>query len=989
MLGSPQLFAAPAPVWETGQKTSYYDGDDGDLERGVAWPSPRFADHGNGTVTDNLTGLMWTKNANLPNGYMNWQQALNYVAGMNAGTYPNYGYHDWRLPNRKELFSLIDHSRYNPALPADHPFTNVQASSYWSSTTYASYPDYAWIVYMWYGYVVNSSKSNGVYYVWPVRSGQSGSFDNLVISFRDVENLSRIVAGAAADGASQARIRIEGLSAGTTLGNITISVSEGDGTLDNDGQINNGVYTRTYHAPEHYAREGHSEDETEGRRAVGLTITVNGQNVSYPQFYLVKPPVVLLHGLWSNEKTWKDLQDKLKDDNSYNPQYIIVPSYPPSDSFEENNWVIKKYVTEAVKAVTDDGYVAKKADVVAHSMGGVLAKKYGTKENIHSITTVATPHYGSPWADIIWPMVDEADHDLGEWLIAQSFNDLKLNGIRLNVTNGAIEDLRTNTHNVLANSLHCPTYVISGIWPASDQRTILFIKMLAWVVKYCRLPGWQAIDVVNDLVGFNQYLFGNERNDWAVSESSQEGGLPPGDDDWVWWHLSETTDDEILDKIIAFLHRTSTPPSPAPALYAQTLEEPRLRRFLPDVKMGESSGTVEITNPLDGQTFNPGDTVTVEITVSNENAVVLLSTSTVESALIEEAPYTFQFVIPIEAIGPVTIMVGARDDVGFIASDEVTINIAQIASLIGMALYPDSPLIPMALGSSVPLTVYGLYGDNVSRNITGSGCGTTYSSSSSTIAEVSIDGMITANSAGQAIITVTNSGVSKQVTAICNSEPDITVMPVGYYFGSVNAGSSSAVQDFTVANTGTAGLIIGTVSLTGDAAGDFTIQQETCSSRTLGISEECTADVVFTPTASGARNANLTIISNDPDRPTADVPLSGEGITPTVIELTSFTATVSDRSVILKWTTASEINNAGFNLYRAESADGNYAKINPSLIPAKGSPTSGATYQFIDEGVKNRTTYYYKLEDIDLNGKITMHGPVSAMPQKIPVRREK
>jgi len=135
LLTCAMVHAAPAPVWETGQKTSYYGGDDGDLERGVAWPVPRFADHGNGTATDNLTGLMWTKNANLPNGYMNWQQALNYVAGMNAGTYPNYGYHDWRLPNRKELFSLIDHSRYNPALPADHPFTNVQACSYWSSPT--------------------------------------------------------------------------------------------------------------------------------------------------------------------------------------------------------------------------------------------------------------------------------------------------------------------------------------------------------------------------------------------------------------------------------------------------------------------------------------------------------------------------------------------------------------------------------------------------------------------------------------------------------------------------------------------------------------------------------------------------------------------------------------------------------------------------------------------------------------------------------------
>jgi hypothetical protein len=158
---------------QTGQSTSYYAGDDGDLEKGVAWPTPRFTDHGNGTVTDNLTGLMLTKNANLLNGYRTWQQALDYVAGMNAGTYPNFGYHDWRLPNRKELFSLIDHSRYDPALPADHPFYNVQAGFYWSSTTPADYPAYVWVITMWDGRVIYDYKST-YYYVWPVRAGQVG-----------------------------------------------------------------------------------------------------------------------------------------------------------------------------------------------------------------------------------------------------------------------------------------------------------------------------------------------------------------------------------------------------------------------------------------------------------------------------------------------------------------------------------------------------------------------------------------------------------------------------------------------------------------------------------------------------------------------------------------------------------------------------------------------------------------------------------------------
>ena len=160
----------PSEIWKTGQTTSYASGDDGDLEKGVSWPAPRFIDHDDETITDNLTGLMWAKNANLPNGEKTWQGALDYVKSINNGTGLG-GHYDWRLPNRKELFSLIDRSRNSPALPSDSTFQNVQAGYYWSSTTYASNTDVAWVVSMWSGVVNNNNKSFDVY-VWPVRSGQ-------------------------------------------------------------------------------------------------------------------------------------------------------------------------------------------------------------------------------------------------------------------------------------------------------------------------------------------------------------------------------------------------------------------------------------------------------------------------------------------------------------------------------------------------------------------------------------------------------------------------------------------------------------------------------------------------------------------------------------------------------------------------------------------------------------------------------------------------
>jgi hypothetical protein len=101
----------------------------------------------------------------------------------------------------------------------------------------------------------------------------------------------------------------------------------------------------------------------------------------------------------------------------------------------------------------------------------------------------------------------------------------------------------------------------------------------------------------------------------------------------------------------------------------------------------------------------------------------------------------------------------------------------------------------------------------------------------------------------------------------------------------------------------------------------------------------------------------------------------------TVINLSSFTATPKAGKVILQWKTESEIDNAGFNLYRSEAENGEYIKINSSLIPTKGSSTQGASYEFTDNNVQNRKTYYYKLEDIDTNGISTFHGPVKAVPR--------
>ncbi|MCP4696550.1 MAG: DUF1566 domain-containing protein [Gammaproteobacteria bacterium] len=156
-------------VAKSGQTTSHRTGDNADLNKGAAWPDPRFTDNGNGSITDNLTGLIWTKDANCPNGTKDWEEAIDYANALANGSCSlsdGSSAGDWRLPNRKELFSLIDDSA--SGMPAGHPFSNVQTDWYWSSTTAAGYP---WLVLFNTGEVDDGFVSSN-YYVWPVRGGQ-------------------------------------------------------------------------------------------------------------------------------------------------------------------------------------------------------------------------------------------------------------------------------------------------------------------------------------------------------------------------------------------------------------------------------------------------------------------------------------------------------------------------------------------------------------------------------------------------------------------------------------------------------------------------------------------------------------------------------------------------------------------------------------------------------------------------------------------------
>jgi hypothetical protein len=171
----------------TGQSLAQAAGDDADAARGVAWPAQRYTDNQDGSVRDNLTGLVWLKDAGCLVA-SDWSTALAATTQLAAG---RCGLSDgstagqWRMPNINELESLVDVSQASPALTAGHPFLHVDlARAYWSSTTYNALNIEAHAIRFTDGRWINgpdpagggfdNAKATAANATWAVRSGSAG-----------------------------------------------------------------------------------------------------------------------------------------------------------------------------------------------------------------------------------------------------------------------------------------------------------------------------------------------------------------------------------------------------------------------------------------------------------------------------------------------------------------------------------------------------------------------------------------------------------------------------------------------------------------------------------------------------------------------------------------------------------------------------------------------------------------------------------------------
>jgi hypothetical protein len=185
---------------ETGQTTSYGPGSDGDIQKGL---SPMFSDLGNGVIKDQRTGLFWEKKSddgsihdkdnsytwcssggeyicNTDGSPMDGTMVTTFLAGLNTPPCSG-GFCDWRIPNVRELATLVNYEAVNPAtFGAFNAGCSVGCTVttcsctisdfYWSSSTFQDFPVYAWAVRFHNGVTRDVFKADGGY-VRAVRGG--------------------------------------------------------------------------------------------------------------------------------------------------------------------------------------------------------------------------------------------------------------------------------------------------------------------------------------------------------------------------------------------------------------------------------------------------------------------------------------------------------------------------------------------------------------------------------------------------------------------------------------------------------------------------------------------------------------------------------------------------------------------------------------------------------------------------------------------------
>jgi len=625
------------------------------------------------------------------------------------------------------------------------------------------------------------------------------------LSLMVFDNLSRTAA--VADGVTRVLLRCMTGGAGTatfaTSGNLP---GEKMTRVDSDAAPAVGVQTvfwrnltnyafAVYTVPDGFPASGDVQS-VENDFIVTFTPANGGAPITRTiPFKLVRPPVVLVHGLWSGRSKWTapdgpamcvpaSTSTATFDTLIRNGFVVRVADYSAhnADHFIVNQYAVWQPIAQVIADYNAQKIAITQVDLIGHSMGGIVARyfaqtpefrdqnqNYG-KGYIRRFITLGTPHLGSDLA--LYALVGGTENRY--WLEAlRDFMDyIASPPDHLPIDRGAIADLIPGSgalNAIRETKIPCHAIVCEAS-PGNDYFWDCIQRL-----GYYHLFDVRDYNYSSPAALINSIFF-CDQNDRVVQATSQRGGLPdanvtviPGPT-----HSDEPGDQNVANRIVELLTipKDGTFAESFPGVQglsanvgcpesAAKLREPP---FLPDYPRAlDAAQLIVMTSPITGQSLTAGTNVVCTVQATGQGSVgsvfIMYGGDDLSMLNITNLPYTFTVSIPSNYQGGFTFVASATDSEGNVSTNPVvdTVYVNSTAHLTNITATPAN-LVINDFGEPVAISVSGQFDDGSTHDITAPQSGTTYSSSWTNVATVAPDGKVMAagyyNGTGQ--IDVTN-----------------------------------------------------------------------------------------------------------------------------------------------------------------------------------------------------------------------------------------